>query len=68
VLCLFALPVLFIIVQYDSYDGLAINASSVTDYYYTAMRDPIVFDLSILEETNDCLSTQPHIVPSSYSS
>jgi Icc-related predicted phosphoesterase len=29
------------------YGSVAINASSVCNYYYTPVRDPIVFDISI---------------------
>lgn len=46
--------------QYDSHDGMAINASSVTDFYYTAMRAPVVFDLSTEDQTSDPHSTAPH--------
>lgn len=41
---------LLVHVQYDSHDGVAINASSVTDYYYTSLREPVVFDMRIPEK------------------
>jgi hypothetical protein len=31
---------------------MAINASSVTDFYYTAARTPVVFDIRIAEEND----------------
>lgn len=33
--------------KFESFDGVSINASSVTDYYYTSLRNPIIFDVAL---------------------